>query len=69
MMDPYAGQALQAKRNGRTGLWVHGGDPTGMNGQFLRVTLGCIRVTNADQLKLSELIGEQPCDVRVWREV
>jgi hypothetical protein len=45
VLDPTAGQALDAKQNGRKGLWIHGGDLT--TGGFLRPTYGCIRLTPA----------------------
>jgi hypothetical protein len=45
VLDPMSGQALEAKQNGRKGLWIHGGDLTA--GGFLRPTYGCIRVTPA----------------------
>ncbi|WP_025693315.1 L,D-transpeptidase [Paenibacillus zanthoxyli] len=46
-MDPVSGQALTAKRNGRTGLWIHGGAPSDSGG--LRPTHGCVRLSEDNQ--------------------
>lgn len=44
LLDPIAGDALEAKKNGRTGLCIHGG-PT--RAGELRATHGCLRVDDA----------------------
>jgi hypothetical protein len=51
------GNALLAERVGRTGLLIHGGSPgspTVFGGY--RSTLGCLRVSNEDMLRLRNLI-------------
>lgn len=53
-LTPISGQARQAAQNGREGLMIHGGD-FGANGQ-LRPTHGCLRLSNADQKVLVDLI-------------
>ncbi|MET3207389.1 UNVERIFIED_CONTAM: hypothetical protein ABIC26_000323 [Paenibacillus sp. PvR008] len=53
-MDPISGQALIAKRNGRTGLWIHGGAPSSTGG--LRPTHGCVRLSEEDQAGLVSAI-------------
>jgi hypothetical protein len=47
-LEPTGGPAAQAKANGRDGLLIHGGAPA-MDGQSLRPTNGCVRVSNSDQ--------------------
>ncbi len=54
MLDPVSGQALEAARNGRAGLWIHSGDLT--PGGFLRPTFGCVRVTPATHAVLVQAI-------------
>jgi hypothetical protein len=49
-LRPVGGQALTAAANGRTGFFIHGGDP-GNNGA-LRPTNGCIRLSNDDMAAL-----------------
>lgn len=44
LLDPQSGDALSAKKKGRTGLAIHGGD-LGQGGS-LRATQGCLRTTN-----------------------
>ncbi|WP_151733466.1 L,D-transpeptidase [Paenibacillus tengchongensis] len=53
-MDPVSGNALIAKQNGRTGLWIHGGAPAvaGATSYPLRPTHGCVRLSNNDQASL-----------------
>lgn len=46
VLDPIGGEALLAEANGRTGLWIHGGDSG--TGGGLRRTNGCVRVSNQD---------------------
>lgn len=49
-----------AKTSGRTGIMIHGGDPTtdtSLHGYPLRCTHGCIRVTNSNQKGLVDLIS------------
>lgn len=48
-----------AKTSGRTGIMIHGGDPTtntSLPGYPLRCTYGCIRVTNDNQKALVDLV-------------
>lgn len=54
VLDPLDGQARQAAANGRSGLLIHGGDPSPAGG--LRPTHGCLRVSNHDQARLAELL-------------
>ncbi len=61
-LDPIRGQALMAKANGRTGLWIHGGDPSANKWQIencggLRFTHGCLRLANDDMKRLYELLS------------
>ncbi len=51
-LDPVDGEALQAKRNGRVGLGIHGGD-LGPE-QILRPTFGCLRVDNQTIIDLAQ---------------
>lgn len=53
-MDPVSGNALIAKQNGRTGLWIHGGAAAdaGATSYPLRPTHGCVRLSNDDQASL-----------------
>ena len=44
VLDPEGGPALEAKRNGRYGLLIHGGRLS--PAQRLRPTYGCLRVTD-----------------------
>lgn len=39
------------KTSGRSGIWIHGGDPasSGSSTYPLRPTYGCVRITNAHQ--------------------
>jgi hypothetical protein len=55
-LDPIAGQALQAKRNGRFGLLIHGG---ALNAKGrLRPTHGCIRMFNPDLAALLRAVAQ-----------
>lgn len=48
-----------AKTSGRSDIWIHGGDPitdTTSTHYPLRVTLGCVRVTNGRQLQIQNTI-------------
>jgi lipoprotein-anchoring transpeptidase ErfK/SrfK len=53
-LDPITGDAFEAKRNGRYGLMIHGGDLSSKGA--LRPTHGCLRLSNADMLELLRLI-------------
>lgn len=55
-MDPISGQALVAKNNGRTGLWIHGGAPSSTGG--LRPTHGCVRLSEDSQEGLVQAIKQ-----------
>lgn len=57
-LDPQAGQAITAKRNGRTGLLIHGGEVRANTGH-LRPTYGCLRVSNEDMVDLLGIITEE----------
>jgi len=48
LLDPVSGDALKAKKNGRTGIGIHGGDPATEETPWgwLRATDGCLRTTN-----------------------
>ena len=50
VLDPEGGPALEAKRNGRYGLLIHGGRLS--PAQRLRPTYGCLRVADADMARL-----------------
>ncbi len=72
LLDPYQGPALQAKRNGRTGLMIHGGDPS-KNGSRggLRPTNGCIRVSNSDMARIIRFLSDnklQEIDLEVQEQ-
>jgi L,D-transpeptidase-like protein len=54
LLDPTDGDALQARRNGRTGLAIHGGDPSAT--MMLRPTFGCLRVSNAAIVEMARHI-------------
>ena len=56
-LNPVAGQALIAKRNGRTGLLIHGGDPRPSDGG-LRPTHGCLRVSDPNMAVLAPLVRD-----------
>jgi hypothetical protein len=51
---PVGGPALEALRNGRSGLLQHSGSPTATGA--LRPTFGCVRCYDADQLALLALL-------------
>lgn len=55
-LDPIGGDALEAKRNGRAGLLIHGGDPAA-DGRSLRPTHGCVRVSNFHQKALLDALA------------
>lgn len=61
LLDPVAGPALQAKKNGRRGMEIHGGALTATGGK-LRPTHGCIRVDDSTITALVPL-GCQWCTV------
>jgi hypothetical protein len=50
LLDPTAGDALAAKKNGRRGLMIHGGAPGYLG--VLRPTDGCVRVADGTMLQL-----------------
>jgi hypothetical protein len=50
VLQPTAGQALDAANNGRVGLLIHGGD-LGSGGK-LRATHGCLRLSDTDMAAL-----------------
>ncbi len=54
LLDPTGGEALEAKRNGRAGIAIHGGD-AGAAGD-LRATAGCLRVDNSTAAALADMI-------------
>jgi len=54
VLDPLEGEALEAKRTGRTGLGIHGGR-LHADGR-LRETFGCLRVDNATLDRVVELV-------------
>ena len=54
LLDPKFGNALKAKRNGRSGIMIHGGAP-GAGGK-LRPTFGCIRLSENDERDLAALV-------------
>lgn len=55
-LDPVSGPALQAKKNGRFGLLIHGGDLNAAG--KLRPTYGCVRVSNRDMVGLMSRLRE-----------
>ena len=57
LLDPTGGDALIAKKNGRAGLAIHGGDPAADGS--LRATEGCLRVTNAASVSIGELVAAE----------
>lgn len=48
------GDALKAARNGRSGIWIHGGDKTDKG--YLRPTHGCVRLADEDMAHLISLL-------------
>jgi len=56
-LDPVDGEALEAKRNGRTGLGIHGGDRDGA--KRLRATHGCLRVDEGAITALAQAVDEE----------
>lgn len=55
------GQSGAIAESGRSGIWIHGGDPsTNTSSSYypLRVTNGCVRVTNDTQLQLQTIITD-----------
>ena len=56
-LEPFAGQALEAKKLGRDRLLIHGG----AHGQFhgFRSTKGCLRLSNLDMKYLIDLISRE----------
>lgn len=52
-MTGVSGQIIES---GRDGIWIHGGDPSESGG--LRVTNGCVRVSNSAQLQLENYITD-----------
>ena len=70
-LEPVSGNALAAKRHHRSGLLIHSGS-LGSTHSFLgagqlRATNGCLRVSDADMLRLKEIIKEAQDDGRVCR--
>jgi hypothetical protein len=53
-LDGLAGEALDALRNGRTGIGIHGGRLDAAGG--LRATYGCLRVEDAVAAQLADLV-------------
>ncbi|WP_319529858.1 L,D-transpeptidase [uncultured Cohaesibacter sp.] len=53
-IEPVDGPALQAKMNGRTGLYIHSGDLADSGG--LRPTYGCVRLSDDDMRSLLEAL-------------
>ncbi|HWP97352.1 MAG TPA: L,D-transpeptidase [Syntrophomonadaceae bacterium] len=54
-----------AETSGRGGIWIHGGDPASDPSKSyspLRMTNGCVRISNADQLKLQAKISSMVSD-------
>ena len=66
-LDPIGGDALQAKRNGRTDLELHGGAP-GQPGTLneLRATYGCGRTQNDT---ITHIAGLLTPELAIGREV
>jgi hypothetical protein len=54
LLDPISGDALKAKKNGRFGLMIHGGAPSGT--AKLRPTHGCVRVSEDNQRDLVAVV-------------
>src|SRR5882724_450683 len=52
-LSPVSGEALEAWRDGRRGIGLHGGDPG--PGDTLRATYGCNRLTNEGITELAKL--------------
>lgn len=58
-LEPTGGHALEAAEAGRSGFMIHGGTAaTSGTWAPLRPTHGCIRVSNTDQLKITDLVAE-----------
>ena len=56
-LDPLAGDALKAKRNGRDGLCIHGG-PLAADGR-LRATNGCLRTDDETAIALAKAVERE----------
>jgi L,D-transpeptidase catalytic domain len=54
LLDPKSGLALKAKKNGRSGIMIHGGAAS--TGGKLRPTFGCIRLFENDERDLAALV-------------
>lgn len=69
VLDPYSGQALQAKRppNGRVGILAHAGSLSRDGG--LRPTAGCLRLSPSDMQTLSTTLGWFAMTERAGREL
>jgi hypothetical protein len=66
-LNPVSGEAWEGRRNGRTGLGIHGGD-LGAGG-ILRATYGCLRVDNDVADRLADLVEKQLGDIgEAWYE-
>jgi hypothetical protein len=61
VLDPYEGQALIAKANGRYGLLLHGGALGGPYPRGFRPTYGCLRLLDPDVLELVAWWRETRC--------
>jgi hypothetical protein len=53
-LTPLAGDAIEAQGLGRAGLLIHGGAPGRFKG--LNATHGCLRLSNADIVKLKRIL-------------
>lgn len=62
-MEPRLGPALEAWRNGRRGLLIHGGAPGAAGG--LRPTHGCLRVSDENMKGLLAAVAGQALEVQV----
>lgn len=61
LLEGESGDALKAKRNGRTGLAIHGG----RGDDLLVATYGCIRVHDSEMGRLAHVIGDREVVVEV----
>lgn len=67
LLQPLDGDALTAAKNGRDGIWIHGGAPA-PDGIGLRPTHGCVRLSDRNQgelVALLEAAGVAACECEI----
>jgi len=67
LLQALDGDALTAAKNGRDGIWIHGGAPA-PDGIGLRPTHGCVRLSDRNQgelVALLEAAGVAACECEI----